>query len=194
MFAEGSINEILEAAGITDIPIAYIKAYIKQGEERMTGIECLKAEMKARGCTTAQINSKVVCTVLDIISNSGDKYTKAWQDELIIERQIDVAKGRLRRATNELERTKYETEALKKKWDEMRTYAEKFNDALAAGETPEARDTMRRAQMFVNSVDVNSKYDNTAYIIGLAAILSDGKCGAIDELKKINPKLFANKE
>jgi hypothetical protein len=44
--------------------------------------------------------------------------------------------------------------------------------------------------MFVNSVNIDSKYDNTAFIVGLAAILSNGECGAISELKKINPKLF----
>ena len=53
----------------------------------------------------------------------------------------------------------------------------------------EGRDTMRIAQMFVNMVDVDTKYDNTAYIIGLAAILSRGGISAIDELKKINKKL-----
>ena len=48
---------------------------------------------------------------------------------------------------------------------------------------------MRRAQMFVNSVDVETKYDNTAFIVALGAILSDGKIGAIEELRKINPRM-----
>ena len=48
---------------------------------------------------------------------------------------------------------------------------------------------MRIARMFVNMVDVDTKYDNTAYIIGLAAILSRGGINAIGELKKINKKL-----
>ena len=44
--------------------------------------------------------------------------------------------------------------------------------------------------MFINSTDVNTKYDNTAYIIGLASILSgDTNSSPIAQLKKINPKL-----
>ena len=43
--------------------------------------------------------------------------------------------------------------------------------------------------MFIDSVDVATKYDNTAYIIGLASILSNGSMDAIAELRKINNKL-----
>jgi hypothetical protein len=43
--------------------------------------------------------------------------------------------------------------------------------------------------MFVNTVSVETKYDNTAFIIGLAAILSNGRINPISELKKINKKL-----
>lgn len=50
---------------------------------------------------------------------------------------------------------------------------------------------MRRVQVFKNEVKIDTKYDNTAYIIALGAILSDGAIGAIDELKKINAKPFS---
>ena len=52
---------------------------------------------------------------------------------------------------------------------------------------------MRAAQVFVNAVSVDTKYDNTAFIIGLAAILSKNGIGAMDELKKINSKVFRRK-
>ena len=65
-----------------------------------------------------------------------------------------------------------------------------FNESLKNCETPEARDAMRAAQVFVNAVNVDSKYDNTAFIIGLSAILSKNGVGPLETLKKMNPKLF----
>ena len=79
------------------------------------------------------------------------------------------------------------TEAMR----ETEEYIKKFLDSIEKCETAEARDTMKTAQMFVNSVDVDTKYDNTAFIIGLASILSNGQINGIDELKKINKNMFA---
>lgn len=60
-----------------------------------------------------------------------------------------------------------------------------FNKSLQECETEEGRDTMRKAQLFVNSVDVNTDQNNTVFINGLACILSDGKCGSLfDGFKK----------
>ena len=79
------------------------------------------------------------------------------------------------------------------KWDgyikEWEEYVDKFNKSLEECETAEGRDTLRTAQMFVNTVDIETCYDRTAYIIGLASILSNGRMSAIDELKKINKNL-----
>lgn len=85
------------------------------------------------------------------------------------------------------------------KWkmnDYIESYASRGKQpykALDECETAGGKDMLRLAQMFVNSVDVNSKYDNTAYIIGLAGILSGNKVAPIPELKKINRKLFVKK-
>ena len=68
-------------------------------------------------------------------------------------------------------------------------YVENFFTALETCETDKGRDALRAAQMFVNSVTIDSKYDNTAFIIGLASILSQGNVGPIEELKKINNKI-----
>ena len=76
-----------------------------------------------------------------------------------------------------------------KHYQETRNYIDVFLKAISDCETQEARDALRTAQMFINSVSVDTKYDNTAFIIGLASILSQGKTGAIDELRKINPKI-----
>ena len=164
----------------------------------MNGLDCLREEMEKRGCNKAQIESKSVAVVLDIVANSGDKYTKIQEEEANLTRaiakkekeirnldwRIDNRESRLR----ELDR-KIEIKEQKAEYDN--TYIEEFYQALNDCETPEGRDAMKRAQTFINSVDVDTKYDNTAYIIGLAAILSEGNIGAIETLKKINKKLPA---
>ena len=73
--------------------------------------------------------------------------------------------------------------------EELEASVQKFEEGIRNCETAEARDMMKRVQFFVDAVDVDTKYDNTAYIIGLASILSDGNLDAMTELKKINKKL-----
>jgi hypothetical protein len=70
-------------------------------------------------------------------------------------------------------------------------YINKFNKSIRECETPEGRDAIRLAQMYIKSVDVDtkSKYDNTAYILGLASILSKENINAIGELRKIKNEL-----
>lgn len=167
----------------------------------MTGLDLLHKELADRGFSKAQINSKIVPAVLDILANAGTEYTdltalRQEHDDILRynnslaadirdkQRQINS----LMSTVSKLEETVYN--AIDEEIREQREYLEKVMKALTEGETPEARDALRRAQMFVNSVNVNSKYDNTAFIIGLATILSDGNLTAIDELKKMNPKLF----
>ena len=62
-----------------------------------------------------------------------------------------------------------------------------FFQAVEECETLEGKDTLKKAQMFVNTVNLNTKYDNTAFIIGLASILAQGNVAPIEELRKINP-------
>lgn len=63
-------------------------------------------------------------------------------------------------------------------------------DRLNECETPEGRDLLRRAQLFIDMTEIQTKYDNTAYIVALGAILSaPGSMDCIKELKKINRKL-----
>ena len=66
-------------------------------------------------------------------------------------------------------------------------YIDKFFAALNECETPEGRDALKKAQMFVNSVNIKTVYDNTAYINGLAAILTKGESATVaDGLEKID--------
>ena len=156
----------------------------------MTGLELLREELKKRGFNDHNVNGKLVAAVLDILSNTDHVYS----DMVKAEQELDAVRRRVKRMTLEYLRREHELEKAEQdfkqaRW-EMVQYIEKFNSALSECETAEGRDAMRRAQMFVNSVSVGSKYDNTAFIIGLASILTNGSIGAIDELKKVNPKLF----
>jgi hypothetical protein len=160
----------------------------------MTGLECLRAELRKKGFSKGQTESKVVAGVLDIFAESGDKYKQ--QDELLNE--INNLKIEISRLQSYKQRIEYEINykvgEFKRQQKDAQDYIEQFYTAIEKCETEEGKDMLRLAQMFVNSVDVNSKYDNTAYIIGLAGILSGNKIAPITELKKINKKLFAEEK
>lgn len=166
----------------------------------MTGLECLKQEMVERGCTKAQLDSKVVPIILDIISGSGTKYTDYSNLQIHVDdlhAQVLHLENRIKNLRMEKEEAEHYLNKVKERasdyicseWREMQEYIDKFYAALNECETAEMRDNMRCAQTFVNSVDVDTKYDNTAFIVGLAAILSNGGINGIDELHKINPKI-----
>ena len=155
----------------------------------MTSLDCLREELKRRGMTKNQIESTVVSVVLDIVANSGDKYTKIHEAEEDTSKRLYELEHQLRYAERQLERIRREEEELRQRRRQFEDYIDKFNKGLNECETAEGRDAMRTAQVYINSVDVDTKYDNTAYIIGLASILSNGKISAIEELQKINKKI-----
>lgn len=160
----------------------------------MTGLDCLREELANRGLPKSQIESRGVAMTLDILSNSGDFYTKMQRDEKELSEKVKS----LTREQNSLERSiehyrkieaGYRDREAQKRLEEVE-YIKQFFAAVKTCETAEGRDAMKRAQIFINTVSVDTKYDNTAFIIGLSAILSDGNVGALSELKKINPLPF----
>lgn len=167
----------------------------------MTGLDCLRDEMKKRGMTKSQIESNVVAVMLDILANSENKYSEMWRTEAHeTERLKEIRKdirseewtlGYLKRERETLEK---EVASVKEQRKHCEDYIESFYKSLEKCETQEGRDALRSAQMFINTVNINSKYDNTAFIIGLASILSKGGINAIAELEKINKKLPTIKE
>ena len=94
---------------------------------------------------------------------------------------------RLQHEIMQLKRQAKELEGIEKR---IRDYIDAFNRSLCECETEEGRDSMRKVQFFLNNVNVETKYDNTAYITALGAILANGKSGPIKELKKVNPVPF----
>jgi len=159
----------------------------------MTGLECLHNELLKRGCNKMQLQSKVIPIILDIVANSGTKYQQidGLQDEIKklekqrddIRRQIAVEKANLEFMRGDINRIR------KQEWFDAPEYVQEFYKALEDCETDSGRDALRCAQMFVNSVSVDTKYDNTAFIIGLSAILSGGRVAPVKELHKINKRI-----
>lgn len=80
----------------------------------MTGLDCLREELEKRGLSKAQINSKAVAVVLDVVARSGDKYTQMWKSEeeaskheRELENAIMRAKSRLQDLEMLITRTRY---------------------------------------------------------------------------------------
>lgn len=150
----------------------------------MTGKELLFQELRERGLTESQIKSKAVAVLLDVIANDGtDRYLKAKEvdDELIKkEAALGAVQHRLKvqkwSADAEFEALNQRNDNLSRNIQTMRAefdeYVAEFEKSLEAMETPEQRDRLRAAQIFINSVEVRTDANNTAYIHGLALLLS----------------------
>lgn len=162
-------------------------------------INHLREELVRIGCTKQQANSKVVMAVLEVLTKS-----KKYLDLQIVEDERDREETQLCRLKAERESLELEVkdlrivdsdlrkhlgEKMKAFCDDTISYIDRFLSDLEKCETPEARDVMRVAQTYVNTVSIDTKYDNTAFIIGLASILSQGKTAPINELRKINRKI-----
>lgn len=168
-----------------------------QKGEKMTGLECLKEEMAKRGCSKAQMESKTVAIVLDILSNTGTKFTEQYEVEKTIEdkkRRLELKetqlKGREKRIEQRMEEVEGRINDVNKSIDETKEYIKSFYESLKQCETPEARDKQKLAQLFVNTVNLESSQNNTAFIEGLARILaSNTEAVAIERLKSVDTDL-----
>lgn len=155
-------------------------------------IDTLREEMINRGCNNSQLNSKVLPIILDIINNTDNDNVGLWEKEEIYSKKLNNLEQSCRFAEERYNKIKQLQKEITDEWKTIKEYIEKFNQELLNCETQEGKDAIKRAQLYVNSVRVNTKYDNTAFIIGLAAILSNGKIETIQRLKEINPN-FINK-
>ena len=162
----------------------------------MTGRENLIEELRSRGATKAQLNSKLIPLMLEILSESDGEYLRIYELEQEIaskERNLQALQANIQIAKHKLEDfrklTQAEIEKLKLARNDFEEDMKTFTQSLAECETAEGRDTIRTAQLYIESVDISTAYDNTAYIIGLASILSNGNVGAMQTLQKINKKL-----
>ena len=160
----------------------------------MTGLEVLREEMLKAGATRQQVESKTVALVISCLTHMD------YQALFDLEKDIKEAKRKLsdlnlsvefkRIELRELaESCQREEEHIEKSKASLNEYIANFNKSLESMETPEARDRLRTAQLFMNTVNIDTKYDNTAFIVGLGALLNGVSYNPLEELKKINPKV-----
>lgn len=156
----------------------------------MNGLECLREEMKKRGCNKAQIESNTAAIVLDIVANTGHDYTNAHELEKKLETREACLRGRernvARREEEIAEKEKNISNYLDEKIKGTIDYIQSFMDALEKCETPEGRDAMKRAQLFINTVNIETSQNNTAFIDGLSRILSFGAFDGPQKLEKVD--------
>jgi tetratricopeptide (TPR) repeat protein len=167
---------------------------MKGRADSMTGMECLKEELIKRGYPAHNIeNIKVLPLLMDILCNAGERYS----DINRLEKDIKELEKQKEQLAENVEYLRHHEEVIEtriadfaeSKYSVTVAYIDRFFKALDECETPEARDALKVAQMFVNTVGVETKYDNTAFIIGLAGILTKGAIAPVEELQKINKKI-----
>ena len=150
----------------------------------MMTYEEVKEELIRRGLPKGSVESKYVPHVLDIALGT-DFFVKSADLDEELRRQEERIRNMDKQAGNMYRQMLEDREQML----EDKEYIAEFYKALFDCDTDEGKDNMRTAQVFINSVKVRTAYDNTAFIIGLAAILSGGKVGAIEELHKLNTKI-----
>ena len=170
-------------------------------------IDVFKEKARAAGIRETIINSKCFETCLFFCMEAGEGITgidfMKWKDEVeadVVRREAEVSERehRVNHRENEIAwREQFVNSGIRKLLDEsnaeLKARQKELRELLAKldeCETAESRDLMKRAQLFIDSVNVETKYDNTAYIAALGAILSaPGSFDCIGELKKINRKV-----
>lgn len=142
----------------------------------MTGLENLKQEIISRGGTKQMAESKVVALVLDIIANNGkDDYLREYEIRTKLSKHDYDIMERERAAWAKQYAAEQKEAELKRREKAIAGIEEKieaFNKQLMECETPEGRDAMRTAQFFMNVAYCETSQNRTAFINGLAAILS----------------------
>ena len=149
----------------------------------------LRGKLYEQGLFKQSVESKAVTMAYGIMTGTETTAAEIAENEALLRK----TKSEIQKAESRLYYRQRMFEDEKEKYLKEKAIAEKhideFYDDLTKCETEEARDALRIAQMYTNSIDVRTAYDNTAYIVGLAAILTGKKIDPELELKKINPKL-----
>lgn len=157
----------------------------------MTGLDCLREELLAKGFNKQQVNSRIFLGTLEVVANSQGKYTdldRLEKDIKELKSEVEDLNEAVRNLTDLRNTLKTQlSEKIEMEYRPIQEYIDSFFEALKECETPEGRDALKAAQVFVNSCSVNTKYDNTAYIIALGSILSKGGYYPMEELSKVNP-------
>ena len=151
----------------------------------MIGLEKLKKEMKKRGCSQQQIEAKATMVVLDILSETGTTFTDACMIEKEAKEIMGAAREREAYLSRREEALARREAKFRREQEDAKRYIDDFYKALEECETKEGRDAMRRAQAFINTVEIETPQNNTAFIDGLARILSLGEMSSFLKFEKV---------
>lgn len=173
----------------------------------MTGREILNQKLKAKGLTDVQIKSKAVETTIAVLAEEtdGTNYSALIQDAI---QEYRVAKNNAdaearyysakAEALSDNERANSaRRKDLEKSANDIKNLLidlEKVYDEILELETAEQRDRTRTARLFMDNVNVNTVYDNTAYIKGLSAILSGKEITPDEQNEKEKQRKSAGRE
>ena len=173
----------------------------------MTGREILNQKLKAKGLTDAQINSKAVETTIAVLAEEtdGTNYSALIQDAIqeyrVARNNADAEARRYSAKAEALSDNERANSArrkdLEKSANDIKNLLidlEKVYDEILELETAEQRDRTRTARLFMDNVNVNTVYDNTAYIKGLSAILSGKEITPDEQSEKEKQRKSAGRE
>lgn len=121
-------------------------------------------KLRAEGFTDQQINSKVADAIISIWAEAPELLN---------------VKDKIKEINKEIESHRFEQMRKEAKYEDMKAEladkAEELNNfrkELEECTTEKAKDKLRLARFFIENTTVNNGYENTAYIRGLANILS----------------------
>lgn len=155
----------------------------ESGEKR-SGIELLQERLVEEGFAISKIasNKELIFAVLNIVAESDETLHRAVEDEI---NYLQAAQARAREDSQSYHdaEQKYLDKSSKlwakeEEYDEVistKAAVDELKEQLMQAETPEARDMIRRFFVYKNNCVIKTVYDNTAFIKGAGAILSDKK-------------------
>lgn len=126
--------------------------------------EEMQSEMRKRGATRQTTNCVTARMCYDILSGAGTVFEDIPQAEKALAKIKDACEFERRRLS-------CKQEAIEKRERTVRELSAKLQEA----QTEEAKDRIRLAEYFKANCEISTKYDNTAFINGLAAILAGKK-------------------
>ena len=167
----------------------------------MSGIELLRERLTELGLNKAATHNKAVELTVAVIANGDDVDATIAFKELLDQYRIssDVLKCKQAALNDKLSELSIYERSLSEKEKEISKSSrileeqriqltqmiDDFKDCLCECETAEGRDAARKAAFFIANTNVNTAYDNTAFINGLAALLSDTQSNLPDNIKKV---------
>lgn len=146
-------------------------------------LEELRHEMIKRGRPATSAYSKTVAYVLDILTDNGTDFVDLWETKAQIEEERKTLKSLNIKFDVKYKEFEEERKQFDKSTEETVNYIKEWYDTFESMETPQGRDTLRKAQFY--SSRVKRQTDSKIYALGLAKILSSGENPQMERMQKL---------